>query len=216
MAAPAEAGPALASLLRHRAPVQRAVGRASGVLAAATLGLAAAYTATDGPLVLALAAAGLAVLIAVRGPQVLSPDAVRWAIVAGVVARLVVAFVAQTRPESDFLVFWDEAGSLSAPDGPGLATVLQATKAPAVVLFYGIARWLVGDGLWFPYLANAVLGGVQVLLVARIARRLTGNPAVPTAAAWVVALLPSLVLHSAVVSSEVLFTTAVLAAADVL
>jgi hypothetical protein len=115
-----------------------------------------------------------------------------------VVLRLGLAMFYNVEPISDFKKFFDHASAMSGGD----LSVLNDSKSPLTVLWYGSLFRVLGASMVVVHCTNALLGGLQALLVYRITYAAFASRAPGHAAALVVAVLPSLVLFSAHPSSE--------------
>jgi hypothetical protein len=115
-----------------------------------------------------------------------------------VVLRLGLAMFYNVEPISDFKKFFDHASAMSGGD----LSVLNDSKSPLTVLWYGSLFRAFGASMVVVHCTNALLGGLQALLVFRITHDAFASRAAGHAAALVVAVLPSLVLFSAHPSSE--------------
>ena len=173
-----------------------------------SLALGLAFVEHTGETAVAIMLAIALALTTARGHAArLIPRVRVWLIVAiGVGLRFSWAAFARLRPVNDYEVFWNAAERfVSNPLG-----VLATTKSPGAVLYYAAIRGAFDDSLTAVHLFNALLGGLQIFLVHRIAQRLFGSRAACAAAA-IYALFPSLVFYSGVVSSEAPFLCSMLA-----
>jgi hypothetical protein len=89
----------------------------------------------------------------------------------------------------------------------------RAWEMPGTALFFAPAVWLFGQHGAIPAirLAQAILLVVQCALIAAIARRIFGKPAVAFVAACMAAIYPFFVFYQGLLLSETLFNTLLLA-----
>jgi hypothetical protein len=89
----------------------------------------------------------------------------------------------------------------------------RAWEMPGTALFFAPAVWLFGQHGAIPAirLAQAILLVVQCALIASIARRIFGKPAVAFVAACIAAIYPFFVFYQGLLLSETLFDTLLLA-----
>lgn len=125
---------------------------------------------------------------------------------AAIVLRLGVSVLWNVEPRSDFQKFFDQAVAIASGD----LSVLAVSKSPLTVLWYGGLFRIFGTSAVVVHTTNAFLGGAQVLLAYRIAREAFKSPTSGRAAAIIVAIMPSLVLFTALPSSEMPFATVLL------
>lgn len=125
-------------------------------------------------------------------------DRLRWwhAAVIGVGLRLGWALALQPLPRSDYITFlghirrFMESGQYPFE-----------SSYPVAMVYYGLLFWI-KDGQSMVWLANSLLGGVQIACVWLLALRLTRQPRAAVLAAFCWALYPAMITFTPVMSSE--------------
>ena len=140
--------------------------------------------------------------LAARARALLPSRGVLAAAAVGLALRLLVVRDLPTLPFSDFAAYFDMALRLATV---GNLHGIAALHPPGYSLF--LAPFLAITPLSLPVakVVNCLLGAATVLAGARLARLLWGDK-VALVAAWFVALYPRLLVQTAIVASENLFT----------
>ena len=123
------------------------------------------------------------------------------------VLRLAWALLARPPLASDFANFYDLTAGFLAGKWEGLGS----TKSPITILWYSMFFKLTGQSMLVLYFSNALVGLLQVFFVYRIALEIYDSRSAAKLAALIVAVFPSLVTYSSLMSSEMPFVVLLLA-----
>ncbi len=129
-----------------------------------------------------------------------------YIVILGVILRLIWCFTVYTQPYGDFYGYWLGAEKM-------LSNIIPfQTKSPLTVIFYGIVTYICNKQIWGIYIANSLLGGLQIWLVYKISANITSDRFSSRMAAILYALYPVAITFSAIVSSEASMMTLLLLA----
>jgi len=109
-------------------------------------------------------------------------------------------------PFADFDLFYKHSVEFASGD----ISILGTSKTPVSIIYYGTILAIFGKSLFFIYLVNAICGVFQTCLVYWISRNLFLSRSAAKFSALCIAICPSIVMFSCVVSSEMPFTTIML------